>query len=305
MNTAIAETTAQESNLAVFEPDTLIKLSRIGDMMAGGKTTVPQHLQGNPSDCTAIAMQAYQWQMNPYAVAQKTHLVNGRLGYEAQLVVAVINSRAPVCERLRYDWEGDWNGVNGKTDKEEKRACTVSCRFVGEAEPRKLRVSMAQVGVRNSPLWVDDPRQQLAYLTAKRWARLHCPDVLLGVYTPDELQEFIPVREQATATSSSAIVRDHDTAEDAIIVDTTAGDQQEPEFNVDAAIEHFTQMIGEAATLADLKKLELPIQTTFADHKDAMTTVVSMYNARAKELREARAAQLRAEDAAKLQENAE
>lgn len=62
----------------------------------------------------------------------------------------------------------------------------------GESEPRELTISMAQAGVRNSPLWEHDPRQQLAYLCVKRWARLHAPDVLLGVYTPDELQETAP-----------------------------------------------------------------------------------------------------------------
>lgn len=35
----------------------------------------------------------------------------------------------------------------------------------------------------------DDPRQQLAYLAVKRWARLFCPDVIPGVYTPDELED--------------------------------------------------------------------------------------------------------------------
>lgn len=38
-------------------------------------------------------------------------------------------------------------------------------------EPRELTISMAQAGVRNSPLWEQDPRQQLAYLCVKRWAR--------------------------------------------------------------------------------------------------------------------------------------
>ncbi len=33
------------------------------------------------------------------------------------------------------------------------------------------------------------PRQQLAYLAVKRWARLYCPDVILGVYTADEIDE--------------------------------------------------------------------------------------------------------------------
>ena len=48
---------------------------------------------------------------------------------------------------------------------------------------------LAQASTRNSTLWAEDPRQQLAYLATKRWARLYTPDVLLGVYTPDELRE--------------------------------------------------------------------------------------------------------------------
>jgi 3-hydroxymyristoyl/3-hydroxydecanoyl-(acyl carrier protein) dehydratase len=59
--------------------------------MADSKATVPAHLAGKPADCLAVTMQA-QWGMNPFAVAQKTHVVNGTLGYEAQLVNAVVSS---------------------------------------------------------------------------------------------------------------------------------------------------------------------------------------------------------------------
>lgn len=48
---------------------------------------------------------------------------------------------------------------------------------------------LAQARTRNSTLWADDPRQQLAYLAVKRWARLYCPEVILGVYTIDELEK--------------------------------------------------------------------------------------------------------------------
>ena len=34
-----------------------------------------------------------------------------------------------------------------------------------------------------------DPKQQLAYLAVKYWARLYCPGVILGVYTPDEFEQ--------------------------------------------------------------------------------------------------------------------
>ncbi|EAB5376776.1 recombinase RecT [Salmonella enterica subsp. enterica serovar Giza] len=177
---------------AIFSPEGMDRLVRFATLMADSKATVPQHLAGKPSDCLAVTMQAAQWGMNPFAVAQKTHVVNGTLGYEAQLVNAVVSSSNLLSTRLNYRWDGDWSKVNGKSDKSPSLTVTVSAVLKGEAEPRELTISMAQAGVRNSPLWEQDPRQQLAYLCVKRWARLHAPDVLLGVYTPDELQETAP-----------------------------------------------------------------------------------------------------------------
>lgn len=181
---------------AIFSPEGLNQLVRFADLMAQSKATVPAHLVGKPSDCLAVTMQAAQWGMNPFAVAQKTHVVNGALGYEAQLVNAVVSSSNLLATRLNYRWDGDWSKVSGKTDKSPNLTVTVWATLKGEEEPRTLTISMAQAGVRNSPLWEQDPRQQLAYLCTKRWARLHAPDVLLGVYTPDELAEITPRQER-------------------------------------------------------------------------------------------------------------
>ncbi|MDZ2632471.1 RecT family recombinase, partial [Klebsiella pneumoniae] len=177
---------------AIFSPEGMDRLVRFATLMADSKATVPAHLAGKPADCLAVTMQAAQWGMNPFAVAQKTHVVNGTLGYEAQLVNAVVSSSNLLATRLNYKWDGDWSKVSGKTDKSPSLTVTVWATLKGESEPRTLTISMAQAGVRNSPLWEQDPRQQLAYLCVKRWARLHAPDVLLGVYTPDELQEAAP-----------------------------------------------------------------------------------------------------------------
>jgi len=174
----------------VLDSNTIDSIMRVAEIMASGKSTIPKHLQGSPGDCMAVVMQAMQWKMNPFAVAQKTHLVNGTLGYEAQLVNAVVSSSALLQSRISYVWEGDWaRCTNGKADKSPNLTVTVSALLKGESEPRSLTISMAQAGVRNSPNWEHDPKQQLAYLCTKRWARLHAPDVLLGVYTPDELIE--------------------------------------------------------------------------------------------------------------------
>lgn len=188
----------------IFSPEALNQLVKFAEMMAKSTATVPKHLAGQPSDCLAVTMQAAQWGMNPFAVAQKTHVVNGALGYEAQLVNAVVSSSSLLTTRINYKWDGDWSKVNGKTDKSPGLTVTVSATIKGEDEPRILTISMAQAGVRNSPLWEQDPKQQLAYLCTKRWARLHAPDVLLGVYTPDELTEMPRVERDVTPARSAA-----------------------------------------------------------------------------------------------------
>lgn len=197
MNTVSHQTHTLQASDVMMDQDVMSKLMRMAEIMASSTVTVPKHLHKQVGDCFAVCVQAMQWSMNPFSVAQKTHVVNGTLGYEAQLVNAVIITRAPVKGRLKFDFYGDWTKVNGKEDKSSERGVVVSATFKGEEEPRELNLGMHQVGnVRNSPNWMADPRQQLAYLAIKRWSRLYCPDVILGVYTPDEIEPETPAPER-------------------------------------------------------------------------------------------------------------
>ncbi|NWK52200.1 recombinase RecT [Acinetobacter sp. SwsAc5] len=243
----------------------MARFERTAEIMAGSRMTVPKHLQGNVGDCMAIIMQAAQWQMNPYAVAQKTHMVNNVLGYEAQLVNAVITSRAPVKERLHFEWYGDWSKVNGKDDKSSNLGVRVSATLRGENEPRVLDISMAQVGsVRNSPLWSADPRQQIAYLATKRWARLYCPDVILGVYTPDEVIEreeiditpqVQPVKKHAGVSGMKEQLKSREEVETVIEMDSG------PAFDVNALI----MQINATETLEQLKVVSSTVPTDLGE----------------------------------------
>lgn len=194
------------STALMMDNASMDKMMRLADFMASGKSTLPAHLRGSPGDCLAVVMQAVSWNMNPYAVAQKTFLINGTLGYEAQLIAAVINNSGVVKDRFNFEWFGDWKKVIGKfairkgekgefrvpgwqLNDEEGLGIRVSATLRGEAEPRVLELLLAQARVRNSTLWADDPKQQLAYLAQKRWARLYASDVILGVYSPDEFDQ--------------------------------------------------------------------------------------------------------------------
>lgn len=271
---------------AIFSPEGMDRLVRFATLMADSKATVPVHLAGKPADCLAVTMQAAQWGMNPFAVAQKTHVVNGTLGYEAQLVNAVVSSSNLLATRLNYRWDGDWSKVNGKSDKSPSLTVTVSAVLKGEAEPRELTISMAQAGVRNSPLWEQDPRQQLAYLCVKRWARLHAPDVLLGVYTPDELQETAPRVERditpparnAAAMNSLINAKPDQQPEER----TRKSDDRDP----DEMLTAFTDAAMNYNTIADLDKAYKYVAKNLANDDERLSKATDVYTIRRDELNE-------------------
>lgn len=213
----------------IMDAASMDSMFRMAEIMAGGRSTIPEHLRGNKGDCMAVVMQAVQWKMNPFAVAQKTHVVNGTLGYEAQLVNAVIQSSGVTVGRFNYEWYGPWEKIIGKTkvikmpakgDKKEYEfrvpdysmadekgiGIKVSATIKGEVEPRVLDLMLEQASVRNSPLWASDPKQQLAYLAVKRWTRLFAPDVILGVYTPDEFEQSAQVAQQTRSMGAADVI---------------------------------------------------------------------------------------------------
>nr|ELR5256697.1 recombinase RecT [Providencia rettgeri] len=186
------QTSVMNNMSLLFNTEAMNCVIRVADLMASGTATVPKHLQGKPADCLAITMQASRWGMDPFVVGQKTHLINGTLGYEAQLVNAVITSSNVVTGRFHYEYGGEWEKIVGKKENRDESGLYIRVGAVlrGETEITYGEpVYLADVQTRNSPLWKTMPKQQIAYLAVKYWSRLYCPEVIMGVYTPDELEE--------------------------------------------------------------------------------------------------------------------
>lgn len=206
-------TTVQQNVLS--DMDTLDRIIQFAELMASGRCTVPKEYQNNPGDCLALSLQAQAWGMNPYTVAQKSFVIKGKLGYEAQLVNAVVTRHAPITGRPQFRYSDGWDQVLGKfktvqgangpysvpdwqPKDEEGLWCEVSATIIGEDEPRVTRMMLVQAHPRQSTQWATDPKQQLSYACMKRWARLHCPDVILGIYTPEEIEAREPAEKDIT-----------------------------------------------------------------------------------------------------------
>ncbi len=170
----------------ILDSKSMESAMKIAEVMATSKVTVPKHLQGQTGDCMAIVLQSMNWGMNPFVVAQKTHIVNGALGYEAQLVNAVVQSQGFINGTFTYEYQGD--GASLK--------CRVGAKLKGSKQITWGEwLALSEITTKNSPLWKTNPKQQIGYLQVKNWTRAYCPGAILGVYSTDELEAIKPEKD--------------------------------------------------------------------------------------------------------------
>lgn len=263
---------------SIFNVQALGQLQAFAEMMSAATIAVPDHLMGKPADCMAIVMQSMQWGMNPYAVAQKTFFVGGKIGYEAQLISAILSSTGAIRGRFHYEYEGDWSkctrskevkkekvGKNGKysvtervrdwsDEDEEGLYILVGAIIKGETEITWSEpIYLSSVVIRNSPLWSTNPKQQLAYLATKYWSRIYCPAAIMGFQDADDLayrEERIINPAPAKRVSVSEIAEEPATSS-----------AQESTVNIDAAADEFRDRIENAEDVDAAKTVRADIET--------------------------------------------
>lgn len=166
-------------------PRNMGEMMEFAKMMATGGFVIRAAFRGNPGACLAVAMQALRWGADPIALCNKAYVVKNKAGedqvsYEAQAIHAAVNESPKLSRRLRPAYEGAG----------PSRKCKIVGWLVGEDEPFEYESPpVSQINPKNSPLWVSDPDQQLFYYSTRAWARRHLPEVLLGVYARDEMED--------------------------------------------------------------------------------------------------------------------
>ncbi|WP_018693550.1 RecT family recombinase [Algicola sagamiensis] len=268
----------------ILDAAVMQQMISVANLMAQSRVTVPKHLQGAEPDCLAVVMQAAQWRMNPFAVAQKTHLVNGQLGYEAQLINAVISSSQAIVGRFRYEYQGDWPQGTGEINWHQfSKACVrVGAVLKGDEEITWGEwLYPATVGVKNSPLWKTNPKQQSAYLAVKYWSRLYCPDVILGVYTVDEFEDFPVLKERDITPTNHSDQPTESNRSEQLVKQLKANSPKE----VDPALQAVLTQIENAHTEAELlevaekakalpKELQHTARKAYKDKQDEIQLII-------------------------------
>jgi hypothetical protein len=178
---------------------------------------IPVHLQKKPGDCLMIVMQAYRWQMDPFVVANCTSVVHGRLCYEGKLVAAALTTMNALEGRLEYEIEGkdDQASISITGTPRGGKPQTIT----GTVKGWRTRAYKDGKEIQNN--WDKDPISMLVYRGTRQWARLFAPEALLGVYTPDELDDT-PIDVVATTERAVPEIKKAEPIVDAEVIEPTA-----------------------------------------------------------------------------------
>lgn len=163
------------SGASALVPTNMGDAMKLADMMA--KTGFLAKELQTPGGALFVMEQAMRWQMSPFAVAMETSFISGKPMFSGKIVAAAIVSSGAIAGRIHYDYSGSG----------EDRAITVSATLRGEQEPRTVTVRLRDART-NNQMWNKQPDQQLAYHGARVWARRHAPEVMLGVWSEEEIE---------------------------------------------------------------------------------------------------------------------
>ena len=150
--------------------------------MISQTSIIPQSYQGKPQDCFLALEMASRMQISPIVVMQNLYIVKGKPSWAGQACTMLINS----CGKFK-DVKHVYTGKKGAND----RGCYVTAVRVTDGEQVDgVEVTMQMAtseGWTSNSKWKNMPELMLAYRASAFFARVYCPEALMGVQTYEEV----------------------------------------------------------------------------------------------------------------------
>lgn len=176
---------------AGMAPTMLTDTKQLNTLMRVAKTIansslIPEAYRGNPADCFVACEIANRMGLSPLVVLQNMYVVKGKPGWSGQACIAIINGTGQFSP-LDFVWVGKAG--------EDTFGCYATA--TRKSDGQKLcgaAVTMSMVKAegwldKNGSKWKTMPEQMFMYRAAAFFARVHCPNALMGFQTVEELQD--------------------------------------------------------------------------------------------------------------------
>ncbi|URN85838.1 hypothetical protein [Acetobacterium wieringae] len=157
--------------------------------MAGAlanSTIVPKDYQGNVGNCLIALEMANRLGTGPIMVMQNLYVVNGRPSWSSQYIVAMINSSKKYKTELQYHMEGKGDNLSCYAYAEDYSGHEVK----GPTVTIEMAKKEGWYG-KNGSKWPNMPEVMIRYRAASFFGRLNCPDMIMGIYSTEEVVDGI------------------------------------------------------------------------------------------------------------------
>lgn len=163
---------------------------------------VPQNYHNNPGNCFLAINFAVKLGMEPLTVMQNLYVVKGKPSWSGQFCMALIRAN-PGFTNVRVVYTGEKGTDN--------RGCYVTALRTSDGsvvDGTEVTIAMAKAeGWIDNKKWKTMPEQMLAYRAAAFFARVHCPEALLGIQTVEEVEDVDATRATTQARNLTNALR--------------------------------------------------------------------------------------------------
>lgn len=146
---------------------------------------VPTTYQKKPANCLIAMEMGVRLGISALMVMQNLDVVHGRPTWRGSFVAGLINGSRRFKGPLRYE-------LSGSGEKMQCYAYAVDLEG-NIIKGTTITMEMAKKegwSTKNGSKWLTMPEQMIQYRAASYFGRVHCPDVLLGLYTAEEVEDF-------------------------------------------------------------------------------------------------------------------
>lgn len=159
-------------------------------------TLVPIQFQKNTANCLIALEQSNRLGISPMAVMQNLYIVQGKPSFSSSFIIGLINSSGKYDMELQYD-------------EEEKDGKPYACTCWTELNGRRvsgIKITMDMADKegwtkKNGSKWLTIPQVMLRYRAASFFARMNCPELSIGLYSKEELDDMQKKQNKASLNS--------------------------------------------------------------------------------------------------------
>lgn len=160
------------------------QLGRMSNAFAQS-TIIPKDYQKSPANCMIALEMSLRIGTSPMMVMQNLYIVNGRPAWSSQFIIAMINNSKKYKTELQYE-------ISGSGDSLQCYAYVIDhndCKIAGPTIDMKMAKAEGWLD-KNGSKWKTMPEVMIRYRSASFFGRLHCPDMIMGIYSADEVIEM-------------------------------------------------------------------------------------------------------------------